>query len=108
VKNTLPILLQLTAEHRKEIGTFQMFVLMHPQLRKVMNTTGILLLPFLLSSFAHLQTQTFQTSRAMTVLPAAQDPPVFGRPWGRTKGSARSSPSATTEVPDLRAQLCML
>jgi len=39
-----------------------MFMFMHLQLRKVMNTRGILLLPFLLSSFTDLQTQTFQNS----------------------------------------------
>lgn len=40
-----------------------MFMFMHLQLKKVMNTRGILLLLFLLSSFMHLQTQTFQNSR---------------------------------------------
>lgn len=77
-------------------------------LEKLWIQQGFSCYPFYFHHSGICKHRPFRTPTAMTVLPAAQDLLVFWRPSGQTKRSARESPLTATEVPDLRARLCML
>lgn len=77
-------------------------------LEKLWIQQGFSCYPFYFHHSCICKHRPFKTPTAMTVLPAAQDLLVLWRPLGQTKRLARGSPLTATEVPDLRARICLL